>query len=205
MIKDLEEIKNDPVRLNNSDYTKDQIDKIIKAYKKDKVIDQGETTGGVDINAGKWKGDVDDISNEEYYKSIPGLNIRNATRGVFSDLVPRRGSGAYESINEYLKQLDLGRVKSGFNSQSEHSKGLWENAIKKNKAYGYYDGPNVVYGSMKSMLPYTVPTAIGVGAAASQNKEYKKGGNIEDTMLLDLTPKEIKNYIDNGYIIEDID
>jgi hypothetical protein len=36
-------------------------------------------------------------------------------------------------------------------------------------------------------------------------KGYADGGNINNYTDLDLTPEEIKNYIDNGYIIEDIE
>jgi hypothetical protein len=108
--------------------------------------------------------------------------------GVFSDNVPRRGTGTYESINQYLKELDLGRVKPGFNSQTEYSRGLWENAIQKGKGFGFYSNPRTVYGTMKSLAPYAVPTTIGLGAAASlenpwqENKKednsFKAGGQI---------------------------
>jgi hypothetical protein len=89
---------------------------------------------------------------------------------------PRRGSGAYESINEYLKGLDLGRVKPGFNSQSDFSKGLWENSIKKGNAFGFYNDPNTVYGAMKSALPYVGTGALG--AAALQQEKF--GGWLDD-------------------------
>jgi hypothetical protein len=36
-------------------------------------------------------------------------------------------------------------------------------------------------------------------------KGYADGGNVNNYTELELTAKEIKNYIDNGYIIEDID
>ncbi|MCX6195521.1 MAG: hypothetical protein NTY55_02560 [Flavobacteriia bacterium] len=203
-IKDFEKIKNDPVQLKNSVYTKNEIDEIINAFKKGEVIPAGESRWGVNINPGKWKGKVEDIPNEEYFKNIPGINMSNTTNGVFSDRVTRRGTGTYESINEYLKKFDLGRVKPGFNSQTKTSKGLWENAVQKDKAYGYYGKPNTVYGSMKSMLPYLVPTAIGAGAAASQRDKFKKGGHVNDEMELDLSPEEIKEYISKGYVIEQV-
>lgn len=63
-----------------------------------------------------------DIANENYYRTIPGLEMSNTTNSVFADNIPRKGSGAYKSINEYLKQFDLGRVKPGFNSQTFHSR-----------------------------------------------------------------------------------
>lgn len=134
-------------------------------------IPQGESTWMLDINPGQWRGEVEDIANAEYFKAIPGLNMRNTTASVFSDALPRRGTGTYNSINQYLKELDLGRVKPGFNSQSQSSSGLWQDAIKKGKAFGYFNNPTTVYGSMRTFAP------LGVGAAAaSQLPEQKNGG-----------------------------
>ena len=110
---------------------------------------EGTSNWSVDIKPGQWRGDVEDIANAAYYKSIPGLNMSITSSGVFADSRPRKGSGAYESINEYLKQLDLGRVKPGFNSQTDFSRGAWENFIKSGRAYGYYANPSTVYGTMK--------------------------------------------------------
>ena len=138
------------------------------------------------INPGEWRGNIEDIANAEYYKSIPGLNMSNTSSSVFGDMRPRRGTGTYEAINEYLKRLDLGRVKPGFNSQTEFSKGLWENAINKGKAFGYYNNPHTVYGAMKSVAPYAIPTAVGA-AALNQKKlggqsnwldKYQEGGGL---------------------------
>jgi hypothetical protein len=134
-------------------------------------IPQGESTWMLDINPGQWRGEVEDIANAEYFKAIPGLNMRNTTASVFSDALPRRGTGTYNSINEYLKELGLGRVKPGFNSQSQSSSGLWEDAIKKGKAFGYFNNPGTVYGSMRTVAPLAAGTA-----AASQLQEQKKGG-----------------------------
>ena len=134
-------------------------------------IPQGESTWMLDINPGQWRGEVEDIANAEYFKAIPGLNMRNTTASVFSDALPRRGTGAYSSINQYLKELDLGRVKPGFNSQTESSSRLWQDAIKKGKAFGYFNDPTTVYGSMRTFAP------LGIGAAAaSQLPEQKYGG-----------------------------
>ena len=202
--KQLEELLNDPVQLKNSGYTKKELIKMMNSLREDKVIPAGESRWGVYIRPGKWTGKVEDIANDEYFKNIPGINMSNTSSGVFSDRVTRRGTGTYESINEYLKKFDLGRVKPGFNSQTATSRGLWENAVQKGKAFGYYGNPKVVYGSMKSMLPYLVPTALGVGAAATQRDKFRKGGDINDEMELDLTPEEIKEYISKGYVIEQV-
>ena len=114
------------------------------------------------INPGKFAGEVEDFASTSYYKSLPGLSMINTSAPVFSDFVPRRGSGVYKSINDYLKELELGRVKAGFNTQSEYSSGLWQNAVKEGKAHGFFGKPGVVYGAMKTVAPY----AIGGGAAS---------------------------------------
>jgi hypothetical protein len=134
-------------------------------------IPQGESTWMLDINPGQWRGEVEDIANSEYFKAIPGLNMRNTTASVFSDALPRRGTGTYNSINEYLKELDLGRVKPGFNIQSKASSGLWEDAIKKGKAFGYFNNPSTIYGSMRTVAPLAAGTA-----AAFQLQEQRYGG-----------------------------
>lgn len=139
----------------------------------------GESNFYVDINPGLWKGDVKDIANTDYFRSIPGLGMRSTTNSVFGDGRARKGSRAYESINEYLKKLDMGRVKAGFNSQTSSSKPLWENAIKSGKAYGFYADPNTVHGVMRNLIP---PLLIGGAGAAMQEKKngskllkYKNG------------------------------
>ena len=137
----------------------------------DRTIPQGESTWMLDINPGQWRGEVQDIANSEYFKAIPGLNMRNTTASVFSDAIPRRGTSAYESINQYLKQMDLGRVKPGFNSQSKSSSGLWQDAVKKGKAFGYFNDPTTVYGSMRTVAPL-----VAGATAASQLQEQKNGG-----------------------------
>lgn len=108
----------------------------------------GTSVWSVNPNPGRWSGEVEDIPNKEYFTSIPGLSISSSSSSVFPDF-PRRGTRAYESLNEYLKAINLGRVKAGFNSQTNYSKGLWEDAIKKGKAFGYYRRPDVIYGIMK--------------------------------------------------------
>jgi len=146
----------------------------------------GESEFLVKINPGKWKGNVEDVVNEHYYKNIPGLNMFHS-RGVFSDYVPRKGTGAYDAINEYLKKYDLGRVKPGFNSQSQYSRGLWENAIQKGKAVGYYDDPRTIYGVMKTVVP-----AVGIGATALNKEKY--GGDIS---IPSLNNNWLNKYIKN--------
>jgi hypothetical protein len=109
--------------------------------------------------------------------------MAGSSDGVFADNIARRGSGAYKSINEYLKTLDLGRVKPGFNSQTNYSRGLWEDAVKRGNAFGYYNNPGTVYGSMKSVLPYVIPGALGAGALSQQKYGgqpcYECGGAVK--------------------------
>jgi len=158
-------------------------------------IPSGESVWSVRLNPGQWQGEVQDIANSDYYKSIPGLEMSNTTGTVFADRNPRKGTGAYESINEYLKQMDLGRVKPGFNSQTTFSKSAWENFIKTGRGVGYYANPNVVYGTMKTMLP------VGFGASYlyNQNSEFKQGGVIKDNRGQWDHPGEITE-IDSNYI-----
>ena len=162
------------------------VDELGNVFRNKMNVPEGTTTWSVDINPGQWKGEVQDIANAEYFKSIPGINMGNTTEGVFADNVARRGSGTYESINEYLKQLELGRVKPGFNSQTDYSRGLWENSVQKNKAFGYYNNPRTVYGSMKSIIPYAGYTGAGaLTYKALQGQEeqlpgMREGGIIKD-------------------------
>jgi hypothetical protein len=135
----------------------------------DVPIPSGESTWGVRLNPGQWRGNVEDIANPEYFRSIPGLEMSNTTSGVFADHIPRRGTGAYDAINEYLKKLDLGRVKPGFNSQTDFSRGAWENFIKSGRGVGFYANPRTVYGTMKTIIP---PAAIiGAGAASGERTQ----------------------------------
>jgi len=134
-------------------------------------IAEGEAVWGVQINPGLWQGEVQDIANVDYFKAIPGLNMNNTTASVFSDAMPRRGTNTYKSINEYLKRMNLGRVKPGFNSQTQFSSGLWQDAIKKGNAFGYFGNPTTVYGSMRTVAPI----GIGAAAGASQLQNNKQG------------------------------
>jgi hypothetical protein len=148
------------------------LDETISSLTKETTAPGGTTSWSVNINPALWRGEVKDIPNTEYFKSIPGIDMSITSNSVFSDHLPRQGSGAYAAINEYLKMLDLGRVKPGFNSQTEFSKGAWENFIKSGRGYGFYNFPSTVHGAMKTIAPYAIPTAAG---AALLQKE-KDGG-----------------------------
>lgn len=189
-------------------------------------IPEGESTWGVRLNPGQWRGNVEDIANTEYLRSIPGLEMTDTRLGVFADNVPRKGTGAYESINEYLKKLDLGRVKPGFNQQTEFSKGAWENFIKSGRGVGFYANPRTVYGTMKTIFPYAGAGYLGyeglkeAGAMqGSQPQKQSYGGHINPYMYnkpdsdqeeggyieTELTPQQIQEYRDGGYIVDELD
>jgi hypothetical protein len=126
----------------------------------DVKIDAGSTQWDTPINAGRWEGEVEDIANKEYFKSIPGLNMSVTSSTVFADRLARPGTGTYKSINEFLKELSLGRVKPGFNSQTKSSFSAWDKAAKKGEAVGYYQDPSLFYGTYKrkggdTTVPYS--------------------------------------------------
>jgi hypothetical protein len=147
------------------------------------TLKPGTSTWSVGINPGKWQGEVLDIPSKEYYRGIPGLDMRNTTGTVFADRIPRKGTKAYESINEYLKELDLGRVKPGFNSQTQYSRGAWENFVKSGRGYGFYGDPKTVYGSMRPYGGYI----------------YEEGGIINE-LKSKLTLKPNQQVSDNHII-----
>ena len=126
----------------------------------DVKINAGTSQWDTPINAGKWEGEVEDIANKEYFKSIPGLNMSVTSNTVFADRMARPGTGTYKSINEFLKELNLGRVKPGFNSQTKSSFSAWDKAAKKGEAVGYYADPSLFYGVYKrkggdTTIPYS--------------------------------------------------
>jgi hypothetical protein len=129
-----------------TDFAKNLLDDMLG--EKTEVL-EGSTGWSTTINPGQWRGTVQNIPMESYFRRIPGLEMSASTQGVFPDFIPRRGSGTYESLNEYLTKMDLGRIKSGFNSQTTSGKGAWENFIKSGKGYGYYNSPSVVHGILK--------------------------------------------------------
>jgi len=155
----------------------------------------GEGHFGTSIRPGQWRGDVEDIADHSYYKDIPGIEMTNTGSGIFGTGTKARGTSVYESINEYLKKLDLGRVKSGFNSQTQSSKGLWEKYIKETnpRAVGYYHNPATIYGIMKNVIP---AAGLGVGYGVlndEQTPQYKMGGTIQGT-------NKISNFGYGGFI-----
>lgn len=117
----------------------------------------GPSNFRVHINPAKWDGKVEDISSKQYLELIPGISMVNTHKTVFGDGIPRINSGTYKSINEYLKEFNLGRVKSAVHldnpQQSFDSRTLWEKAIIADKAVGFYADPYSIRGVMKSIIP----------------------------------------------------
>jgi hypothetical protein len=178
---------------NVDDVTFNSIEEAVQFAKKElesiqnpSTLPSGISSWRVRIKPGQWSGDVEDVASEEYFKSIPGLEMTDASAGVFPPESGLRGlpkTKAYESINEYLKTINLGRVKPGFNSQTETvkdasgniiktgSKDVWEHYINSGKAVGFYGDPRTVYGTMKTLAPI----GVGIGAGAAL-KTKEKGG-----------------------------
>lgn len=103
---------------------------------------------GVNLKPGQWKGRVMDIPSLNYQNSIPGMQLTDISDGVFGDGVARRGTGLYKSMNQYLKEFDLGRLSSGRSGQTDSSLGLWKNAVKNKNASGFYETPHSISGIM---------------------------------------------------------
>lgn len=136
----------------------------------------GSSYFNTNITPGRFTGEIEDIANYQYMRDIPGISMANTSAGVFGPGGIHKGTKAYESINTYLKEMELGRVKAGFNSQTQYSRPLWENAVKADKAVGYYGKPGTVHAVMKSV----VPGAIGLGAVEQVIDQKQNGGIIDD-------------------------
>lgn len=148
----------------------------------------GETSWNVGINAGKYKGPVEDIASKSYIEDLPGLSMRNTAMGVYPLNVRERfpfpsqiddapaitGTGAYEALNEYLKLKLLGNVKSSWGFQTPSGIANWNRKIRSGKAFGFQIGDNL-FGAL-----------------------YKEGG-----VSLKLSKKEIDKYVKGGYIVEE--
>lgn len=160
----------------------------------DVKIDAGSSQWDTPINAGRWEGEVEDIANKEYYKSIPGLNMSVTSNTVFADRMPRLGTGTYKSINEFLKELNLGRVKPGFNSQTTSSFNTWDKSAKKGQAVGYYYDPSLFYGTMKKEGGSDIPPIRQ--AVMSDFEKFQLN-------YLNENKNQIQNLIDNQSITQE--
>jgi hypothetical protein len=153
----------------------------------DQGVKPGTQVWRVNINPALWNGEVKDIMNKEYFKAVPGLEMSSSTSSVFNDGQARRGTNTYAAINEYLKSLDLGRVKPGFNFQTNSAEQTWKSYIKADKAYGYY-GNQDAYDEFGSSEIYGV--------------FKRKGGPVDHSMEIEIPEEEIADYVKRGYVVE---
>ena len=86
----------------------------------------------------------------------PGMNMRNTTMNNILEKSRTGGStGLYKSINDAMRQLELGTIKSGDTGYSNSSRPLWENIYKKG-GIGYYNFRNGFKGAMSGVVPLGV-------------------------------------------------
>ncbi len=139
---------NDIIKSNNKSGINYNVDYLGHNYNLRTNSNIGGQDIGLNLKPGQWKGKVMDIPSLEYQNSIPGIKMLDISDGVFGDGMARRGTGLYKSMNQYLKEFDLGRIASGKSGQSETSLGLWENAVKNKNASGFYETPYSISGIM---------------------------------------------------------
>lgn len=108
---------------------------------------RGRSSFATRIQPGSFtRENLEEVIDPIYWRNIPGIEMSDTSYGVFGEIAnPPRGTNSYRSLNEYLKQQQLGRIKSGFNAQSESGLKAWEKFVKNNEAHGYFDEPNRMY------------------------------------------------------------
>lgn len=109
---------------------------------------KGRSSFATRIQPGSFtRENLEEVIDPIYWRNIPGIEMSDTSYGVFGEIAnPPRGTNSYRSLNEYLKQQQLGRIKSGFNAQSEAGLKAWERFIRNNEAHGYFEDPNRMYG-----------------------------------------------------------
>jgi hypothetical protein len=112
---------------------------------------KGRSSFATRIQPGSFtRENLEEVIDPVYWRNIPGIEMSDTSYGVFGEIAnPPRGTNSYRSLNEYLKQQQLGRIKSGFNAQSEAGLKAWEKFIKNNEAQGYFEDPSRMYGIFK--------------------------------------------------------
>ena len=175
--------------LTTSGLTKDELMKTVgdrynRIVGKTNII-EGPSEWGVTTRPGLYRGDIPDIPNKAYLRSIPGMQMSNSAAGVFPKESIRigeefvRGTRSYQSLNDYLKRLDLGRVSSGMNTQSPEAFGFWKSALEKGKATGFHGGQSSFNAALYQDGGMTVPGVNGTVVSSSlydKKKQYKSGG-----------------------------
>ena len=81
-------------------------------------------------------------------------------------------------------------------NKAQQLKSMWGNS-------GEFDLTKA--SKFKALLPYLIPTGLGVGAASQMQGQESNEGYKEGGIVSNLTKKEIDKLIKQGYIIEEID
>jgi hypothetical protein len=81
-------------------------------------------------------------------------------------------------------------------NKAQQLKSMWGNS-------GEFDLTNP--NKFKALLPYLIPTGLGVGAASQMQGQESNEGYKEGGIVSNLTKKEIDKLIKQGYVIEEID
>ena len=155
---------------------------------------------------GKYSGDVSNITTQEeldfLQNSFPGISMDDIGSGVHGVDEYNKGTGLYKSLNEYLKNNELGRIKSGMGSQTEASAGLWEKYINDERATGliYPDINNNVsraYGMMKKN-----GGMVNINPSDDVLTEFNNGGSHENNIYSGvpqgMTPDGQVNKVEEG-------
>jgi hypothetical protein len=158
--------------------------------------------------AGKSELDEDAVVDISLYKS----NIsdkQHATDYFLEGSVGMEKSAFLAEVQQYM--MDAGTIpKKGYIKVTpEMVKETMVDAMFDEKGGGKYlrlfnimkadpENYELVAKGLNKMLG--IAPLIGLGAAATQ---YKQGGTTNNYVELDLTPEEIKKYVDGGYVVED--
>lgn len=121
----------------------------------------GTRSINVILRPGEFKGTVPDIKSRGFYEQFPGINMYNTSNGIFPDGRPRKGTGMYEGINDYLTEMGLGKVKTGFSGHSQIAKKVWGKFVEDGRGLGYYaNAKGDIYGMLKALFPLGVGTSL---------------------------------------------
>jgi hypothetical protein len=107
------------------------------------------------VNPGNISNDIkipDDV-DEAFINNFPGLRAVNTSQGIFSNDHVKPGSGFYKALNQTLKNLSLGRLKSGGNSKSSSATNVWTNLLEKGKASGGMTSDGRIDAIMRALVP----------------------------------------------------
>jgi len=162
------------IKENKTGKYSDHVDYFATKLERDGILrfdgPTGRSSYGLGITEGLFFDDIKNVGSPSYIRSIPGLKTTTTISSVFGDHVPRRGSGSYRALNQFLKKHDMGRVKDGDSGKNQYSTPLWKDSIKRDEAFGFVVDKKSFRGVFKSIAPYTLP----LGAGALQYKKEEK-------------------------------